>query len=100
MVDYSFDSVCQLGSFANNVTAAGDAEETIAYGADIFCYEKSVGYREIQAGAAKGFRPDVVLIMPFDAYNQERYVKYNDEVYKVVKTYRLDWNIELTLERD
>lgn len=100
MVDYSFDVVCQLGNFADEVTAAGDTEETIIYGEDVFCYEKSVGYREIQAGIAKGFRPDVVLVMPFDAYNQERYVKYNDEVYKVVKTYRLGWNIELTLERD
>ena len=100
MVDYSFDAVCQLGNFADNVTAAGDAEETVIYGEDVFCYEKSVGYREIHAGAARRYRPDVVLIMPFDAYDQERYVKYNDEVYKVVQTYRLDWNIELTLERD
>ena len=98
--EYSFDAVCQLGTVNSTVTALGDANDRPEFGDDVFCSEKSIGYKEIQAGAAKEFRPDVMLVMPYDAYNLERYVKYNDVIYKVVNTYRNDWNIELTLERD
>ena len=100
MDEYSFDSVCQLGTVNSAVTAMGDADDQPVFGNDVFCCEKSVGYKEIQAGAAKEFRPDMMLVMPYDAYNLERYVKYNDVIYKVVNTYKNGWNIELTLERD
>lgn len=100
MSEHSFDAVCQLSIVNSEVTTMGDANDHPIFGDDVFCREKSVGYKEIQAGAAKEFRPDIILIMPFDAYNLERYVKYNDVVYKVVNTYKTEWDIELTLERD
>lgn len=100
MNNYSFDAICQMGKLTNTVNAAGDVKEIVVFGDEIFCCEKSVGYKEIQAGAARDFRPDVILIMPSDAYELERYVKYKEEIYKVVNTYKFGENVELTLERD
>lgn len=99
MSDFSFDDICRLGTIVSAINDAGDAKETITYGDVIFCFRKSVGYREIQAGASSGFRPDALLVLPFDEYHEERYVEYGGERYKVARTYRDGWNVELTLER-
>ena len=46
--EYSFDAVCQLGTVNSTVTALGDANDRPEFGDDVFCSEKSVGYKEIK----------------------------------------------------
>jgi SPP1 family predicted phage head-tail adaptor len=72
-------------------------EETKVY-ADI----ASVGTREVYEGLAAGVRPEIKFIMgePAEYLGQTR-VKYNDVIYRVVRSYInfADNNLELTCSR-
>lgn len=78
----------------------GDKIEKIVYDNEIFCNEKSVKSNEFYQAQALGMKPEIVLEILVEEYNKEKYVKYEDEEYKVLRTYKTSSEkIELTLTR-
>lgn len=78
----------------------GDKIEKIVYDDEIFCNEKSVKSSEFYQAQAVGLRPEIVLEVWSEEYNKEKYVKYENEEYEVLRTYRTSSEkIELTLTR-
>lgn len=78
----------------------GDKIEKIVYDDEIFCNEKSVKSSEFYQAQAVGLRAEIVLEVWAEEYNKEKYVKYENEEYEVLRTYRTSSEkIELTLIR-
>lgn len=78
----------------------GDKIEKIVYDNEIFCNEKSVKSNEFYQAQALGMKPEIVLEIWVEEYNKEKYVKYEDEEFKVLRTYKTSSEkIELTLTR-
>lgn len=92
--------IAYLGFVSKTTNEIGDTVEKINYSNGVFCNEKSVKYNEFYQAQATGLKPEIVLqVKEFD-YNQERYIKYNDIEYTVIRTYRTQNEcIELTLQR-
>ena len=96
-----FKDICYLGDIKDKTNSLGDAGEEVVYSEKhVFCNQKSIGYREFYEAQATGFKPEIMLEMSSFSYAMQKYVKYNNVEYKVVRTYTkgLD-KIELTLER-
>lgn len=53
----------------------------------IFCEEKSIGMSEFYQANSSGFKPEIKLIIPLIDYDKQKYVKYNDIEYRVIRTY-------------
>ena len=65
----------------------------------VFCAVRSVGMNEFYRAKEQGLEPDVVFTLAAYAdYNGERLVKWNDKIYRVVRTYVDGLKIELTCE--
>lgn len=95
-----WSDVCKLGTLKTIENDIGDIVNSIKYGEDIFCNEKSVRYSEFYQAQAVGMKPELVLEIKQVDYNKENYVKYDEEVYRVLRTYKTSSeNIELTLIR-
>ena len=93
-------NVCYLGALADTVNDIGDYEKTLTYNTEIFCNEKSVKYNEFYQAQAIGMKPEIVLEIKQADYNKEKFVKYEDEEYTVLRFYKTSSeNIELTLTR-
>ena len=93
-------NVCCLGALADTVNDIGDYEKTLTYNTEIFCNEKSVKYNEFYQAQAIGMKPEIVLEIKQADYNKEKFVKYEDEEYTVLRFYKTSSeNIELTLTR-
>lgn len=92
---------CFLGAYSDTTNDYGDPVKAIVYSPEsIFCNEKSVKYSEFYQAQAVGMKPEIVLEVKIVDYNKENYVKYEDEEYTVLRTYKTSSeNIELTLKR-
>lgn len=65
----------------------------------VFCTVRSVGMNEAYQALANGLQPQFVFILSdFDDYEGEKICKYNDTSYRIVRTYRRNQAIELTVE--
>lgn len=95
----SYDKICQLGIEKETKNDCGDAVINTVFEREIFCAEQSIGYREHYQAAAVDLRPEVILKVPYDAWDGQTIVKYNDVIYHIVKNYKKGEEIELTLER-
>lgn len=95
------DNICYLGSYLEKDNDFGDTIKEIIYSENhIFCEEKSVKYSEFYQAQAVGLKPEIVLKVNTIDYNKEQFVKYEEEEYTVLRTYRTSKEkIELTLVR-
>lgn len=93
-------SECFLGNLNKIENDIGDIVETVIYSDYIFCNEKSVKSSEFYQAHSVGLKPEVVLEIKLADYNKEKFIKYENEEYTVLRTYKTSTeNIELTLTR-
>lgn len=65
----------------------------------VYCTVRSVGMNEFYRAKEQGLEPSVVFTLTAYAdYDGERLLRWNDRVYRVVRTYVDGLNIELTCE--
>lgn len=66
----------------------------------VLCYAESVGRTEFYSAASAGLKPEWTLTISNRIdYQGETLVRFHDELYSVIRTYRGGDEIELTLER-
>lgn len=99
--NFSLDDVCTLIS---QVTTGKDSlgqpiiEEKLFM---IFCSKLSVTRAEHATAGQLGFKPDMVLIVDSDSYDEERYVDYYGKRFTVYKSFmRIDGFTEIFCEVD
>lgn len=65
----------------------------------VFCTVRSVGMNEAYQALANGLQPQFVFVLSdFDDYDGEKICEYNGKRYRIVRTYRRNQAIELTVE--
>ena len=85
---------------AEDPEAHGVFEEYEADSRDVFAEIRSVGYSEFYAAKSAGIEPSIVFVLAdYMEYDGEKIVLFNDEQYRVVRTYTNGQTIELTCER-
>lgn len=97
-----WDNICFLGIEKEKETEndIGDSVIDIVYNKEIFCKEKSVKASQFYQAQALGLKPEIILEIMIADYNKEKYVKFEDEEFKVLRTYKTSSEkIELTLVR-
>lgn len=95
-----WSDICQLGVYVTTKNSIGDTIKTISYSGEIFCNEKSIKQSEFYQAQATGLKPEITLELMLCDYNKEKYVKYDEEEYTVLRTYKTSTErIELTLIR-
>lgn len=95
-----FSYVCTLGTLVRSKNDIGDIVEQVVYEDEIFCNEKSVRASEFYQAQAIGMKPEIVLEVNAIDYDKQKYVLYDEEEYKVLRTYKTSpERIELTLIR-
>lgn len=62
-----------------------------------FCNEKSIGQSEFYQSEAVGFKPEIKLETKLLDLTDITHVKYNNIIYKILRTYKKEDNIEITL---
>ena len=62
-----------------------------------YCNEKSIGQSEFYQSEAAGFKPEIKLESKLLDLNGVTHVKYNNTIYKILRTYKKEDIIELTL---
>jgi SPP1 family predicted phage head-tail adaptor len=67
---------------------------------NVFCNAKSVKASEFYKAASTNLKPEIVLVVRKIDYNNEQLVKYNNKDYRVLRTFEVGENIELTLTFD
>jgi hypothetical protein len=94
----SLDDVCYLLSIISEPDELGQAIKT-EKSFMVFCSKISITRAEFNAAGQLGHKPDMMLLVDSDAYDQEQYLKYHDKKYSIYKSYqRFDGFTELYCE--
>lgn len=94
----SLDDVCNLLSITTTKDELGQAikEEKPFM---TFCSKLSITRAEFNAAGMLGHKPDMMLIVDSDAFDQEKILEYNQTKYTIYKTFRrIDGFTELYCE--
>lgn len=68
---------------------------------EVFAEVRSVGMREKYEALQAGLDPELTFVLAdYYDYNNEPVVVYQDERYRVIRTYRKDISIEIVVTRD
>lgn len=66
----------------------------------VFCGVRSIGMREFYEASASDFRPECKFVLAdYLDYGGETMVAHNGQRYRVLRTYRIGQELELTVER-
>jgi hypothetical protein len=67
---------------------------------EVFCGVRSIGMKEFYSANSTDFRPELKLILAdYLDYDDETLVDFNGVRYRILRTYRVGQELELTLER-
>lgn len=101
MVSIMWSDVAYLGKVIEEVNDIGDHIEAIKYDEEeVYCNEKSIKSSEFYQAQSVGMKPEVTIELMIADYSKEKHVKYDDEEYTVLRTYKTSpEKIELTLVR-
>ena len=67
---------------------------------EVFCGFRSIGMREFYAANSTDYRPELKLVLAdYLDYNGETLADYEGQRYRILRTYRVGQELELTLER-
>lgn len=77
----------ELGKLSIAVNENGVEEESLIY-REVFCNEKSVGTNEYYKSSQNGNEIKVILEVKQIDYEKEQIVLYEEETYKIVRTYK------------
>jgi hypothetical protein len=65
----------------------------------VFCSKLSITRAEFNTAGVLGFKPDIMLIVDSDSYDQEKLLEYGKKKYSIYKTFqRVDGFTELYCE--
>jgi SPP1 family predicted phage head-tail adaptor len=96
----SLDDVCFLISISTVKDELGQDIETETQ-RQIFCSKLSITRSEFSAAGQLGYKPQILLVVDSDEYDQESRVKYGGKTYTIYKTFpRMDGYTELYSEVD
>jgi predicted RNA-binding protein associated with RNAse of E/G family len=94
----SLDDVCYLISITTEKDDLGQMirnEKSFM----IFCSKMSIVRSEFNTAGMLGHKPEIMLIVDSDSYDQEKYLEYNDKKYSIYKSFqRVDHFTELYCE--
>lgn len=89
--------VITLISSQNDVNQSGDIEK-VTEEREVFARVKSIGYSEFYQAQAAGLRPNLTFVLSdYMDYNNEQRIKYNDKLYTVIRTYKVESKNELEI---
>lgn len=95
-----FNETCYLGTLVTTRNEFGDIVKTLKL-KKAFCEFKSITRQEFYLANNYNMKPSMLLNIRAEDYNGQEYVKYNKELFKVLKTYSKSKNtVELTLYKD
>ncbi len=67
---------------------------------EVFCGVRSIGMKEFYAANGTDYHPELKLVLAdYLDYNNETLADFNGERYRILRTYRVGQELELTLER-
>jgi SPP1 family predicted phage head-tail adaptor len=94
----SLDDTCNLISETQTKDALGQPiikEKPFM----IFCSKLSITRAEFNVAGQQGYKPEMMLVVDSDSYDQEKKVEYNNKKYSIYKTFqRIDGFTELYCE--
>jgi hypothetical protein len=62
----------------------------------VWCSKLSISRAEFSSAGILGFRPDIMLVVDAESYDNERFMEFEDKKYNIYKSYqRLDGFLEL-----
>lgn len=68
---------------------------------EVLCKKKTVTYNEFYKAKSAGEKVEIIVTVKSYEYNNEKKVKYNDEIYDVKRTFQKSFEeIELSCSRD
>ena len=92
-----YNEVIQLRSYTESVDDYGIPTRT-TNDRTVFAQLKSIGQSEFYQAAADGLKPELKFILAdYYDYQNEKEVIYNNKVYSVLRTYRDNNKIEITV---
>lgn len=62
-----------------------------------YCNEKSIGQSEFYQSASVGFKPEIKLEAKLINLTDVTHVRYNNTIYKILRTYKKEDIVELVL---
>ncbi len=81
-----------------NTTFDSKNRPKVSYTETLFyCNEKSIGQSEFYQSAAVGFKPEIKLESKLIDLTDVTHIRYNNVIYKILRTYKKEDNIELVL---
>ena len=91
-----------LTLITQNVTTDEYADRVITETTrEVFCEIASIGEKEFYQAHAVGLQPEIKFILPdYYEYQGETYVQHNGVRYKVIRTYRKGYQLEITCTRE
>lgn len=67
---------------------------------EVLCGFRSIGMKEFYSANSTDYRPELKLILAdYLDYNDETLAEYQGNLYRILRTYRVGQELELTLER-
>lgn len=96
--DISLDDFCELLSITTTKDSIGQyiKEETPYM---VFCSKLSITRAEFNSSGQLGHKPEIMLLVDSDSYDNERYLNYQNKKYSIYKTFqRVDHYTELYCE--
>ena len=95
----SLDDVCSLIT----ITYTKDdlkQQKAITRERQVFCMLSSVNRAEFFAAGKNGHKPQMILYMQADEYDNQEELKYRNDVYKIYRSFfRTDGYVELSCEK-
>lgn len=81
-----------------NITLDTKNRPKVTYTESLFyCNEKSIGQSEFYQSEAVGFKPEIKLEAKLLDLSNVTHIKYNNVIYKILRTYKKEDIVELTL---
>lgn len=88
-----------INLIAEYPAAHGAFESITETSRQVFCSVRSVGMTEAYTALSNGLHPSFVFTLSdYADYNGEKICEYNGVRYRIVRTYRQNQGIELTVE--
>jgi SPP1 family predicted phage head-tail adaptor len=94
----SLDDVCNLIKITTTADELGQATIT-EYPYMVFCSKLSITRAEFNTAGQLGFKPNFMLVVDSDSYDNEKLIEYENKKYTIYKTFqRIDNFTELYCE--
>ena len=95
-----YNEVITLVSKTYTLDEYGDVSATLST-REVFARIRSIGMKEKYEALQAGLNPEYTFILPdYYEYDNEDEIQYNDDTYRVIRTYRNGKELEIVVTRD